>query len=94
MSGGSWDYVYIKIAEAADDLTNEKAPLRRALGDHMKLVAKAMHDIEWVDSCDKGPGDEIEAIRAVLEPDSSAKEIEILLADARKIINHLECLGA
>jgi uncharacterized small protein (DUF1192 family) len=32
----------------------------------LKLVAKALHDIEWVDSGDYGPGDENKAIRACL----------------------------
>lgn len=31
----------------------------------LNLVAEAAHDIEWVDSSDYGPGDEVEAIRAI-----------------------------
>lgn len=31
----------------------------------LRAVAKAAHDIEWVDSGDYGPGDEVESIRAV-----------------------------
>lgn len=31
----------------------------------LKLVAQAMHDIEWVDSGDFGPGDEVESIQEV-----------------------------
>ena len=30
----------------------------------LRIVAKAAHDIEWVDSGDYGPGDEVAAIRA------------------------------
>lgn len=31
----------------------------------LRLVSAAAHDIEWVDSSDYGPGDEVEAIRAI-----------------------------
>lgn len=31
----------------------------------LDLVSQAMHDVEWVDSCDYGQGDELAAIRAV-----------------------------
>lgn len=31
----------------------------------LRAVARAAHDVEWVDSGDYGPGDEVEAIRAV-----------------------------
>ena len=31
----------------------------------LNLVAEAAHDIEWVDSSDYSPGDEVEAIRAI-----------------------------
>jgi len=39
----------------------ERAWLVRVL----RAVGKAAHDVEWVDSGDYGPGDEVEAIRAV-----------------------------
>lgn len=39
----------------------ERAWLVRVL----RAVAKAAHAVEWVDSGDYGPGDEVEAIRAV-----------------------------
>ena len=99
MSGGSYDYVYSRIRDAAD-------AVRRSVADHptdtietrlvydrvarrsmspedsaavlaavdaerlwlaglMEIVSEAMHDIEWVDSCDMGPGDEVAAIRKV-----------------------------
>lgn len=34
--------------------------------EHLHLVSQAMHDIEWVDSGDYGPGDEVEALEKVL----------------------------
>lgn len=73
MSGGSYDYVYNRI----DDISlrkTESDPRRAAFQKLLKLVASAMRDIEWVDSCDSGPGDEHEAIDAVfafLTPDAA-----------------------
>ena len=63
MSGGSMGYLYSKLEYAEFD---EDTPHRKAFAAHLKLVAKALHDIEWVDSCDYGPGDENAAIEACL----------------------------
>jgi hypothetical protein len=64
MSGGSYDYVYGRIDDI--ELRNrETDPRRAAFQKLLKLVARAMHDIEWVDSCDYGPGDDHQAIDAV-----------------------------
>ena len=69
MSGGSWDYFYNRVREVADRLQGrDQSPDRRALGAHLRKVAQALHDIEWVDSCDYVAGDETEAIRAVVSP--------------------------
>lgn len=38
---------------------------RKWFAELLRLASKAAHDIEWVDSGDFGPGDEVEAIRAV-----------------------------
>lgn len=63
MSGGEYNYVYFKIDEI--ELQNVETDKRREKFQKLlKLVAKAMHDIEWVDSGDKGPGDEYKAIDA------------------------------
>ena len=64
MSGGSWGYVYLKIEEAAQDLMYSSDPMRRALGKKLMPFAKALHDIEWVDSMDYGEGADVEAIKA------------------------------
>lgn len=64
MSGGSMNYLYSKLEYEANFLSN--TPERRAFTSHLQKVAKALHDIEWVDSSDYGPGDENEAIRACL----------------------------
>lgn len=64
MSGGSMNYLYCRLENDAS--FSQHTPERRAFAAHLKLVAKALHDIEWVDSCDYGPGDENKAIRACL----------------------------
>ena len=94
MSGGSWEYFTFKCDDVANNLESDGDPLRRAFGNHMRLVAKAMHDIEWVDSSDMGPGDDREAIQAVLGDSAQIREIEVLLEDGRKIIDALKGLGA
>ena len=60
------NYLYSKIEYEANFLAN--TPERKAFARHLVKVAKALHDIEWVDSSDYGPGDENEAIRACLAP--------------------------
>lgn len=68
MSGGSMNYLYSKLLYDATFHTN--TPERKAFREHLHKVANALHDIEWVDSGDSGPGDENAAIRACLQPDS------------------------
>lgn len=65
MSGGSYDYACFKVENMAESLrhTNED-PRRAAFKKLLTLVADAMHDIEWVDSCDYGKGDDHAAIDA------------------------------
>ena len=65
MSGGSMNYLYSRIE--MDATFEQNTPLRRAFAKHLELVCKALHDIEWVDSADYGPGDENAAIRACLQ---------------------------
>lgn len=89
MSGGSWDYVCFRIDEAAERLKRERCPYRRALGEKMLLIGKAMHDIEWVDSCDYGPGEELEAIKTALGNDAQGLALGQLLKDAEVLIAEL-----
>lgn len=81
MSGGSYDYIYDKVRDVAlalergvclDDgeptqsgADTVTGPLRRRFARHLERVAHAMRKIEWVDSGDDGPGDEIASILAV-----------------------------
>lgn len=85
MSGGSMNYLYSKIEY--DATFQQNTPERRAFAKHLVKVAKALHDIEWVDSSDYGPGDDAEAIRACLGNElilealiEQAKEATALLA--------------
>lgn len=64
MSGGSMNYLYSKLEYEATFRTD--TPERHAFAAHLVKVAKALHDIEWVDSGDYVPGDENDAIRACL----------------------------
>lgn len=61
MSGGSMNYLYSRLE--CDANFSENTPERVAFAKHLAKVVKALHDIEWVDSSDYGPGDENEAIR-------------------------------
>ena len=91
MSGGSYDYLYSRVEEAADALAGRNpTPTRRAFAAHLRLVAKAMHDIEWVDSCDYCDGDEDAAIRACIAPgaevEQAAANLRAAIADAEKAL--------
>lgn len=67
MSGGSMNYVFADVERAAEMLAPEQGDpsLWRAVHEHLELMAKALHDIEWVQSGDYGSGDETEAIEAL-----------------------------
>jgi hypothetical protein len=67
MSGGSWDFVYLKVDETADRLKREVCPHRKAFGEHLSLCASALHVIERVDSSDCAPEKELADIKKVLE---------------------------
>jgi hypothetical protein len=81
------DYLCYKVETAAAEIRSSRDPLRHAFGVHLEKVAKALHDIEWVDSCDSGPGDEHQAIREVL---GQHAELEQLIEDAGNVCVRLE----
>lgn len=91
MSGGSLNYVYSIVESAARDVKfRAETPLHHAFATHLLKVAKALHDLEWVWSSDYGPGDEVEAIRAVLgegaELEAATERAERALADLKSIL--------
>ena len=87
MSGGSYDYAYLKIEDLAHNIkARASTPERSAFVDHLFKIAKAAHDIEWVDSGDCGPGDENQAIRACLVDGAI---LDQMILDAKKIMAYL-----
>lgn len=66
MSGGAYEYIYHKLQEV-DVYTKNPTTQRLRFQILLQRVAHALHDIEWVDSGDFGPGDEDNAIDACFE---------------------------
>lgn len=70
-SGSSEPQVYCSVQKRwltgaeAQAIIDAVASERAWFVELLRLVSKAAHDIEWVDSSDYGPGDEVEAIRAI-----------------------------
>lgn len=58
------DYIYSRVQEISFPLSSAR---RKIFYEHLQLVAKALHDIEWVDSSDCAPGDENAAIDECLK---------------------------
>jgi hypothetical protein len=90
VSGGSWGYFSFKLEEVADRLidsrpTTSQYLLRRALGKHLKKCATALHEIEWVDSCDTSPGGEKEALKACFENAVQSIEADEILSELKRL---------
>lgn len=74
MSGGHYEYAYMKLEDFADQLELEggcpgycaSPEVREKFRELVKLVARAMHAIEWNDSGDGNPNEE-KLIRACFE---------------------------
>lgn len=80
MSGGFYEYADYKLRSFINEFAAEaNTPLRKAFLAHLTDVAEAIHDIEWVDSGDYGPGDEDEAIKKVLGPHWKEITLEVVL---------------
>lgn len=63
MSGGQYDYFCWKIDEVECTLLHtETDPRRATLKKVLIKLSRAMHDVEWVDSCDYGKGRDYEAL--------------------------------
>lgn len=87
MSGGSWEYLCYKVQDAAFKLCQSNNAQRKAFGKHLALVAEALHDIEWVDSCDKSPGDEFKSIMKCIK---NQDVLNSSVDDAKDMIKRLE----
>lgn len=90
MSGGSWNYVYAQVQDVVDRLLHETKANRRALGRMLEKVPDALKDIEWVDSCDYGKGDEDEAIADALGENAKALILREEVAAAREVLGKLQ----
>lgn len=87
MSGGSYGYAYLEVEDFAKSLARDsKTPYRMAFASHLLLVAKAMHDVEWVDSSDYSKGDDKEAIMKCIDKQDV---LQACIQDADKIMNEL-----
>lgn len=85
MSGGSMDYLYSRVQDAEFE---ENTPERKAFRKHLNLVAKALREIEWADSCDTSPGQyDTPAIMACIT------KVDVFLSlqeEAEELINQLK----
>jgi len=72
MSGGSMDYLYTKVQSAS---FKKNTAERKAFAKHLDYVAKALKDIEWVDSYDSSPGSENGAILKCIRHDDVLTEL-------------------
>jgi len=88
MSGGSLDYVCYKLDDAIEVIERRATTvLQTAFAVHLKDVSKALHDLEWVYSCDYSDGDEVEALRKVVNKEM---ELEAATNDARIALKQLQ----
>lgn len=71
MSGGHYDYAYLRVMDFSDrlldevqreDISQKAKEARLKFVDHLKKVTEAMRTIEYVDSDDSSPDDEIQPI--------------------------------
>jgi hypothetical protein len=86
-SNRQWQYLEFRNWLRAQDYKHRILVCRKAFGKHLILVAKALHDIEWVDSCDYGEGDEVKAIMKVVNPKDV---LNSSIHDAKSIIKTLQ----
>lgn len=74
MSGGSLDYICYKVDDAIDTIEKRATTvLQKAFAKHLKDVAKALHDLEWVYSGDYSDGQEVESLRKVINKEMELK---------------------
>lgn len=81
MSGGSWDYAFLRIADVVDALKNDTCSdryyhlelnddqkmWRRRFARHLEKISTALHEIEWVDSSDTSYPADVDAIKKVFD---------------------------
>lgn len=88
MSGGAYDYAYLRIEELVRSIA-PTTPKRRAFRHHLALVARACKDIERVDSGDSSRGSEDAAIMRCLGSGGNMLVLNEVIADARSVLHEL-----
>ena len=91
MSGGSLDYVCYKLDDAIEVIERRATTvLQKAFAKHLKDVAKALHDLEWVYSGDYSDGDDVEALRKVvnkeMELEAATEQAEFALKQLKDVL--------
>lgn len=81
MSGGSLDYVYSRVEDAARTLASSSDVVHQAFAEHLGKVASALYMAEYVLSGDSGPGDDHKAILQVI---TSQDVLASLIDDAEQ----------
>jgi len=87
MSGGSMNYFSRRIEWECICNIAPTTPERRAFIEHLRKVAKALHEIEWVDSGDTGPGDDKDAIMECIRP---VDVVQQLIGEGRELYEALD----
>lgn len=99
MSGGSLDYVYSRVhdaastirAEAGSEYVTDEAPnakhLLRSFSKYLVKIADVLHDTEWFLSGDIGWEDCEKTIKKILTPTEELKHIR---EDAKDILKELK----
>ena len=88
MSGGSLDYVYSRVEDAARTLmAKAEDEVQRAFAKHLFKVARALHETEWVLSGDKVQGEDHQEILNVITPQAV---LASLIDDAEQTQEHLQ----
>lgn len=90
MSGGSLNYASGNIDDAISYIESDKNPLYRAFAEHLKLVSKALHDIEWEFSGDYGTGDAEESVKKVLGDNAKSLCFEELRKEGIELVKKIE----
>ena len=93
MSGGSLDYLYLKVEDAASEIAVNESFCgygdkyhRKAFAKHLKRVALALHAIEWnID--DDGHEDENELIEACIGEHCDLAE---MISEAQRVKADIE----
>ena len=89
------EYAFHYVEDAAETIVRRsRNPLHIAFADFLKDVSVALHDLEWVLSGDYGEGDEIGAIKKVLNRSvfekTSVTELENAIKQAQDAMEVLK----